>query len=713
MNKKKSWNVISFLVVIICVLAAVVIGRLQFGFFDIFGTAKIALFLMSVIVLIFITLSSFKRIICKKQKISIYGFFIYLLGCVWYVKCVLLNSGSMANILVLDQTDWRIIVHSLIMMAVGSFFVFFSKYITEVKVPKIFSINSAVRITGWAVLDVIGIELLTCSGAFYRLTWHSFILNVILFILLCAFLSSLLNTVFFAVCMVNAVCFIMVVVNYYTMLFRGTVLLPSDVFAARTAMNVMGTYQFEFNPEFIICFVILSAACLILYPVQKTKNKKRKIFALGISGICLFGFVYAINLSSVRDNLSIGINYWKPTMQSKEEGFLLTFADNLTRGSIQKPEGYSKEKVKELTEQYQTDANAVVEERPNIIVIMNESFADLEEFEMFSASEEIQPYLHSLRDEENVYYGYVQVPVIGGGTSNTEFEFLTGINNSVYSMSSPYDSLNNSIQALPQIMKNLSYTTVALHPEVAANWSRNKGYTRLGFDEFIDITKMINKDKVRSYISDESFYNEIIRIDLENSDPIFLFGITMQNHGGYEVEEYEEEIQILSPQGEYPLASQYINLIHESDKAFMNFIDYYETVEEPTLIVFFGDHFPRIEDEFLNQLVEPLKTGDASDELLLYHTPMYIWANYELDKEEFPQEGSTFSISFLQSVIMKAANLPQSGYQQCLSDVLESYPVVSAGCILDVEGNAVDQSENEILSDYACMQYMLLKNEIK
>lgn len=629
---------------------------------------------------------------------------------IWLLEIIFCGSEITHKFELESIYNKRVLFHSGLLFICGISFLIimfrrFDKY-TGKKMPILFS--SLI----WAGLTLVGVEFLSCSGSVYQLRMNAIGLNLLLLLLILNLFYSILGNLFFSSIFINTILFITIIINYYTMQFRGTVIVPSDIFAIGTAMNVAGNYEFTLNIEFIVFAAYLVSACGFLALLNQ--KKKRKIGRIWCSVLLIAAVVCLLNITSIKKFLKIGINDWKPTMQCQEEGFLLTFLDSISKGMLQKPKGYSVEQVDRLCQQYETEPIDYSREleKPNVIVIMNESFADLEEFEQFSASESLQPFLYSLRDKENTFWGYVQVPVMGGGTSNTEFEFLTGINNGTYYMNAPYDSIvSKELDALPRVMKKLGYNSVALHPEIGANWSRNKGYPKLGFETFIDITKIRNRETIRNYISDISFYKEIIELDKEIEEPLFLFGVTMQNHGGYEEKNFNMPIKIQSPEGDYPLTTQYINLVRESDRAFEEFISYYEEQEEPTVIVFFGDHFPRIESEILNTLIGSVQTGTFSDELLLYHTPYYIWANYEIDKSMLPEEGEMISVSFLQSLIMNVAQLPKTGYQDFLLNMTSKYPVVTGNCILNADNELVLEQNNKDLEAYAIMQYLFLKNQ--
>lgn len=566
-------------------------------------------------------------------------------------------------------------------------------------------------IAGWSFFLLAGVELLNNSKAFYFLTTPSIICTIFLLVALLAVIYSITQHIFLSGCIISVILYLHAVVNYYVLLFRDEVIMPTDILVMGTALNVASKYSLRFCAELFMCAAFFMCACGFLFVCHNMtlSSFSRRLWKNALMFILGIGYIVCINKETVQNAVNISTNSWKRVLQCREEGFLLTYFTTIEKLFPHKPKTYSKEKLRNLFNTYQTDEIDNMDTFPNVIVIMNESFSDLEEFNVFSSSEPLEPFLHSLRGKSNTLYGYVQVPVMGGGTSNTEFEFLTGTNAWAYPSTSPYDTLITSdTHALPSIMEKLGYETIALHPEIAHNWSRNKAYPRLGFQQFIDREQMENRELVRDYISDESFYEEIKKIISETEEPLFLFGITMQNHGGYEYENFEEPVQIQEPKGDYPLATQYINLVKQSDQAFERFISYCETIDRPTIVIFFGDHFPAIESEFLSQISAPYQTGTEQDRLLMYHTPYYIWANFAIDKEKSIGENKLVSVSFFQSEIMNIAGLPKTGYQKFLSDISRNYPVVSPFCIIKADDCLSDKDES-FLDDYTILQYTLLR----
>ena len=92
------------------------------------------------------------------------------------------------------------------------------------------------------------------------------------------------------------------------------------------------------------------------------------------------------------------------------------------------------------------------------------------------------------------------------------------------------------MKALPDYLKTLGYQTIATHPYNAGGWERDTVYPMLGFNESVFKDDYVNPQYVRQYISDESCVDKIIEFyeNKEKDAPLFVFNVTMQNHGGYQ-----------------------------------------------------------------------------------------------------------------------------------------------------------------------------------
>ena len=218
----------------------------------------------------------------------------------------------------------------------------------------------------------------------------------------------------------------------------------------------------------------------------------------------------------------------------------------------------------------------------------------------------------------------------------------------------------------------------------------------------------VHRELEHGLTSDISSYNQVI-YEYEHRDedqPLFLFNVTIQNHGGYEDEDYETTVRIKEASGEYPETEQYLSLTRKSDEALEYLVDYFSQQEEPVVILFFGDHWPNLEEGFLSQLL-----GQDPDNLSFenvmreYQVPFLIWANYDLDGEEI----DGVSLNYLSGLLLRAAGLEGTDYTNFLENLRQTLPVITAVGIMDKDGNWYKNGEatpyDDLLNEYNILEY--------
>ena len=481
-------------------------------------------------------------------------------------------------------------------------------------------------------------------------------------------------------------------------LFRGTPIMVWEFLAIGTAASVAGNYSFEISKE-MVCSGVFLTACSVFagfFPFKIRGWKKRVILALGGSG-AIAGFVLQFyNVIMVREWMYL--NMWDLNYTYQEYGYVVATAVSMKYIAKKAPAGYSHAKLKELYRELSLDGNfqeaslAVetdLSDTPvqpvNLICIMNESLADLRVAGEFETNREYFPYINSLT--KNTVRGSLCVPVFGGMTSNTEFEFLTGDSMALLPAGSVAYQLyvNPGACSLVSTLKEQGYRTVAVHPYPKENWNRDVCYRNFGFDEFLDLEAFDETDVMRHYTSDRTDYQKVVDLveAKENpEDPLFIFNVTMQNHGGYEEEDenFKQKVSLTgSMKGKYPWADQYLSLMKESDEAFEWLTEYFSDCEEPTMLVLFGDHQPSVEDEFYDEIAGVSDGRKISNEerLMWYQTPFLIWTNYEQPSENMGNLGCIY----LSSYVLECANLEMTPYQKYLLEMSADLPVVHPiGC---------------------------------
>lgn len=508
-------------------------------------------------------------------------------------------------------------------------------------------------------------------------------------------------------CIISHV-FLMLVagVNYFVYLFRGNEFIFSDLKSIQTGLSVAGNYQFVLDDRAGYVILVSTIYIALVRKLHVSFQKKIPMAAVCISLMILCS-VY------VGEKTEFYVTETWEQKGSYRNGYLLNFVLSIRDCFIAEPEGYSEEAVAALEEKYSGDGAAYadeVQEKPTIIVVMSESYADLSVVGDFSSNKEIAPFYDSLR--ENTVKGYALSSVFGAKTPNSEWEFMTG-NSMAYlpSGSVVYQQyISKTPTSIVSNLKNIGYTCVAMHPYYATGWSRSSIYPNMGFDEMHFIEDFDQKNVLREYITDQELYENIIE-EFESkgkNEDLFIMSISMQNHGGYteKYENFDEQIRMLGVN--YPDVNQFLSLVHESDAALAYLISYFENVDEPVEIVFFGDHQPSLSSSFYPYLNGKGLSGLTKDELEdLYTVPFFIWTNYESESAAV----EITSLNFLSTMALERAGIALPAYNQFLSEMQEVVPAINSRGYYSVsEGKFKDVAEAkgeeaEWLKNYEILQY--------
>ena len=94
--------------------------------------------------------------------------------------------------------------------------------------------------------------------------------------------------------------------------------------------------------------------------------------------------------------------------------------------TVDKPEGYSRSQAAEWDSAETTPSEG---KNVHVIFVMNEAFSALSEEPAFTYTAENDPLTnyHALETDPHAVTGRVVVPGFAGGTANTEFDILTGM----------------------------------------------------------------------------------------------------------------------------------------------------------------------------------------------------------------------------------------------------------------------------------------------
>ena len=243
-----------------------------------------------------------------------------------------------------------------------------------------------------------------------------------------------------------------------------------------------------------------------------------------------------------------------------------------------------------------------------------------------------------------------------------------------------------------------------MHPYPAENWKRDECYPNMGFDEFLAGDYYKGCETFRNYVSDRADYQKIIELVEQKKNPddkLFVFNVTMQNHGGYDIP-LRSDIDLISVEKQYENYGDLINyltLMRESDKAFIKLLEYFSEQDDPVLICMFGDHQPALDDVFISSLGEYSEIADIEKR---YITPYIIWGNYDFD---LGNENKDMSINYLGANLLKIAGI-HSEYMEYLLDLEKEIPIINQAGYQTADEKWHDISEeNDKLNEYKALQY--------
>ena len=420
--------------------------------------------------------------------------------------------------------------------------------------------------------------------------------------------------------------------NGYLLTKRVTPFNAQDLKVLSDALELTGNY---FN-AFELVMIIIGVVALILWIVSMWRRggqftgKMHRIIAL--CGV-VASFALCIVLTNVAVDRRVISNYFGNIAFAYEDyGFPYCFSASLFNTGINEPAGYSEEMMAEISnngEITKSETGRSEEELPNIMFVQLESFFDPTEVEWLRFSEDPIPNLRKLFSEYST--GYFKVPSVGAGTANTEFEVLTGMSMRFFGPGEyPYKTYakTNVLESAATALTSLGYGAEALHNNGGNFYSRAQVFNHMGFDHYTSKEFMnILQTTPKGWATDDILVPNIMDSMDTTEGQDFVFTISVQGHGDYPTEPTLENPEIIvsgvEDEGKRNAWEYYVNEVHEMDKFVGELIEAVESRDEPTVLVFYGDHLPTMDLE-----AKDLKSR------YLYNTNYVIWDNIGLEKQD-------------------------------------------------------------------------------
>ncbi|MCC8068914.1 MAG: sulfatase-like hydrolase/transferase [Ruminococcus sp.] len=472
---------------------------------------------------------------------------------------------------------------------------------------------------------------------------------------------------------------------------NGNHLILTDMKLFRSVKSLTSFAYIKITPMLItyaLLLIIYIGACFWFNPKLKNSFKKRFIpmiisfcscvLIIGIPSVS--NVVYAVfDVDTTKSDNAFLVNE-KFENNNFIAFFLQTFTENISN-KLEEPQDYTEDAIDDILDEDGDNQNEedTLDEilsigesdsiKPNVIQIMSESFADFRVFDELNLDTDAYDKVDSIASEG--YKGTAIVPTYASFTVKTEFELLFGL---------PVKSLNDP--NMPQIMlltreqptmvqyyHHLGYQTAYVHPFLSSFYSRKKVYSQFGFDTMIfqdDFTVPI--EYLDDYITDDTVFRQIESLIEDSEEPLYVHTTTMQNHQPYtNGENPDDEI------------TNYLNNIRITGDALQSFIDYLSSIDEPTVVVFIGDHFPSMRGE--NNVYDLMGVNSENCQVM-FEQNYIIWSNYDLDYSNMPTE--KFSTFYLPYVVWDLIDAPKDSFIQSMLDKMETLPIYSTSYDTDM-----------------------------
>ena len=349
------------------------------------------------------------------------------------------------------------------------------------------------------------------------------------------------------------------ITNYVLLIFRTTPFTAVDLTLISEAIPMIKRYL---NPLVIILIILGFVALIvaIIYAFMKAPTYKGKISY--VKNFIIITFILGITVFTtqigVKANL-LGVNFGNIGYAFKDYGFAYCFVNSVINTGIHKPDNYSEEVIQDIindsildeTDDYtdiqkpidvdnqkepiETVKDEITTITRNIIFLQLESFFDPTHINGFTFSSDPTPYYRLLK--ENFSSGYLNVPSIGAGTANTEFEIITGMSLDFFGPGEyPYKTIlkETTSESVAFNLASLGYKTHAIHNNNATFYGRNIVFPNLGFETFTSLEYMEQElYNPTGWAKDVILINEILKCLDSTEEQDYVYAISVQGHGKY------------------------------------------------------------------------------------------------------------------------------------------------------------------------------------
>ena len=470
------------------------------------------------------------------------------------------------------------------------------------------------------------------------------ILNALPVGLLVLAAACLFRNVFFGAALVNLFVCALSIANRVKIEVRDEPVFPRDFALLKEVGSALGNYDIHFPVPQIAAVVLITAALAVLglffagrpFPVEKLRGWLGSVLGAAASLAVLTGLILTVYAS--RDlylSFKVSNSNYVPGVFN-DLGFPYAFCHHFTTYLVDRPEGFNRS----MAASWETGDRPGQGKPVSVVMVMNEAFSDITDADVFTYTEENDPLsnLHALRQDPHALSGHVVVPGFAGGTANTEFDVLTGMQTNALSASSTSAMrvVNRNLDSLFRVFSAGGYETSFHHPGNRWFYNRENVYRWLGAEETLFVEDMEGPDYKGRWVTDDYAASLIEDLFETAESSSFHYTTTIQNHMSYTADKYGPDYSFPPVEVSVPLSEEvdtllrvYVEGARDADAMLGRLWQYFQNRENPVVLVYWGDHLPYLGDNQLGyrELGLDIAASEPEDPFSPYKTPYVIWAN--------------------------------------------------------------------------------------
>lgn len=519
-----------------------------------------------------------------------------------------------------------------------------------------------------------------------------FLANLAILGLAFAGLYAIFNSAFFALATLTPVVLALGYADEAKMRVLNLPVLPSDLLFVRE-LSALGGYYAR------ILGLGVAALLAAWFLLRRVRSRVPHLGARPLPRLAVFGCVagllgYAVSAPSVHPeglNKALGVRniHWDPIQNYKQNGVLYGFFMYAESAFVRAPPGYGREEIERILGKYRPVPARDPARRPNVLVYMSESFWDLRKLRAVDLGFDPTPQYRALREGG---WGFELVtPTYGGNTCDPEFEVLTGLPVKYFAPGSRafQQYVRRPLPSLARLFEEHGYHTAGIHTYHRWFWGRDRVYPLMGFDVFRGLEDMGRPELKGDYPADRMVTRAVIDEAQGSDEPWFIYAISVQNHGPYRANRYKEyDHDVRAPRLSEDAAAElrtYTQGLVDADRSLAELIRFVDAQEEPTVLLFFGDHLPGAdglfaETGFLGDRLDP-----AEEARRRFTEGGVVHANFPVP----PPDGKVLSAQFVPLYVAELAGLELPPFYAFLADVRARFPGLSRNLVVDASGDTV------------------------